>query len=114
MKSIHTYFKVILFIGFATFTSIIIAQESNQDGLTPFHQSENEADVDVSAAIRRKLVDHENLSVNAENIKIITRNGDVTLRGTVERGGDVREILKIANSVHGVKRIDNQLEFENN
>ena len=53
--------------------------------LTPEEQGGEAADVKVTAAIRRAIVNDHSLSVNAHNVKIITRDGIVTLRGPVEK-----------------------------
>ena len=53
--------------------------------LTPGDQSESEADRTLTQQIRRAVVADDSLSTNAHNIKIITINGVVTLRGPVNR-----------------------------
>lgn len=54
------------------------------------------------------------LSVNGKNVKIITRDGVVTLRGPVKTDKEKAEIASIAKSVDGVKSVDNQLEVATN
>jgi len=51
--------------------------------LTPGDQSSNEADVELTRRIREAVVADDSLSTSAHNIKIITINGMVTLRGPV-------------------------------
>src|SRR4026208_2210308 len=48
---------------------------------TPIDQNENQKDIDVTANIRKRVVDTK-MSVNAQNIKIITQDGKVTLAKT--------------------------------
>lgn len=74
-------------------------------------QIENEADRSVTQKIRQSLMDDDSLSTNAKNIKIITKNGVVTLRGTVNNENEKSEIGKKAKAVGGVKSVDNQLEI---
>src|SRR5215208_2530257 len=50
---------------------------------TPIDQNENQADVNMTAEIRKRVLDDKDLSTNAHNAKIITANGKVTLRGPV-------------------------------
>lgn len=77
---------------------------------TPIDQNENEADVKKTAEIRKRIVDTPDLSVNARNAKIITANGQVTLRGPVDSESE-RELLgKIALAVAGEGNVENQLE----
>ena len=49
---------------------------------TPIDQNENQKDIDITANIRKRVVDTK-MSVNAQNVKIITQDGKVTLRGPV-------------------------------
>ena len=50
----------------------------------------------------------------AKNIKIITIDGVVTLRGPVKSEKEKTDIGAKAQQVAGVKRVDNQLEVEVN
>ena len=47
---------------------------------------------------------------NATNVKIITRDSVVTLRGPVESQQEKTTVETIARKVEGVKRVENQLE----
>jgi hyperosmotically inducible protein len=80
--------------------------------LTPEDQKETEADVKVTANIRKVVTDDESLSVNAHNAKIITRNGVVTLRGPVESQAESMRLQQIATQTPGVMRVVNQLEVK--
>ncbi len=57
------------------------------------------------------MVKNETLSVNAQNIKIITRNGVVTLRGSVESEAENMKLEDIAKQTLGVMYVNNQLEI---
>ncbi len=78
--------------------------------LTPLDQGNNQADIDTTARIRRELIDLEGLSVNAQNVKIITNEGRVTLRGPVDSADEKRIIGDIATRIATPVRTDNQLE----
>lgn len=86
-------------------------RDANPDATkTPIDQNENQADVQKTADIRKRIVDTPDLSINARNAKIITANGKVTLRGPVNSESE-RELLgKIALAVAGEGNVDNQLE----
>jgi hyperosmotically inducible periplasmic protein len=77
--------------------------------LTPMDQSSDAGDVDMTRRIRKALMADDTLSTTAKNIKIITVNGTVTLRGPVETIGERLSILNKANSVAN-GHVDNQLE----
>lgn len=78
---------------------------------TPGEQPENEADRGITQKVRQALMDDDSLSTNAKNIKIMTVNGVVTLRGVVNSDREKNEIGRKAKSISGVKNVDNQLEI---
>ena len=77
---------------------------------TPGDQSENEADRTITQNIRQALTADDSLSTNAKNVKIITNDGTVTLRGPVKSEKEKTDIEAKAKQIAGVKRVDNQLE----
>ena len=90
------------------------ARDSEGNTLTPMDQGESEADRTITQQIRKAVVDHDTLSTNAKNVKIITQNGVVTLRGPVKSPEEKATIAGVAQKTGGVKRVDNQLEIESN
>jgi len=80
--------------------------------VTPGDQGGSEADRDVTQQIRKAVVADDQLSMTAKNVKIITNEGVVTLRGPVVNSQEKTRIAATAKGVHGVKRVDNQLEIE--
>lgn len=87
-------------------------RDRGDDTLTPTDQGGSPADRDVTAKIRKAIVDDDHLSTNAQNIKIVTRDGAVTLRGPVKSSEEKAAVAAKAQQVAGVKRVDNQLEIE--
>jgi hyperosmotically inducible periplasmic protein len=79
--------------------------------LTPGDQSESKADLDLTQRIRQAVVADESLSTTAHNVKIITVNGVVTLRGPVNSDQEKAKIAAVAEKIAGVKQVDNQLEI---
>jgi len=78
---------------------------------TPLDQNENKLDIGITADIRKRVVDTK-MSVNAQNVKIITQDGKVTLRGPVKTADEKNRIEEIARSVAGENNVDSQLEVE--
>jgi hyperosmotically inducible protein len=74
-------------------------------------QGENEADRTISQNIRQALTADDSLSTNAKNVKIITNEGLVTLRGPVKSEKEKVDIEAKAKQIAGVKNVDNQLEI---
>jgi len=90
----------------------INARDKDNTTLTPEDQKENESDIKITAEIRQAIIKNKSLSVNAQNVKIITRNGVVTLRGPVETKKESKKLRKIAKHTPGVLKVDNQLEIK--
>ncbi|MGD0816414.1 MAG: PRC-barrel domain-containing protein [Verrucomicrobiota bacterium] len=80
---------------------------------TPLDQGSSQADMETTLQIRKQIMDAGKLSVDARNIKIITQNGRVTLRGTVDNQDEKRKIEEIANKVASAGNVDDQLQVEN-
>ena len=79
---------------------------------TPTDQGGSDSDRDITARIRRDIVANDALSTNAHNVKIITTDGIVTLRGPVKTVQEKAAVAAAAQRAPGVKRVDNQLEIE--
>jgi hyperosmotically inducible protein len=78
--------------------------------LTPGDQSETEADRTLTQRIRQAVVADDALSMTAKNIKIITVNGMVTLRGPVKTMEEKSTIEAKAQQIAGAGKVDSQLE----
>ncbi|MFN0080413.1 MAG: DUF4142 domain-containing protein [Prosthecobacter sp.] len=80
--------------------------------LTPLDQGSSKNDLAITAQIRRDVTALNNISVNAQNVKIITLNGRVTLRGPVHTAEEKSLIGAIADRIVRSKSVDNQLEVK--
>ena len=80
--------------------------------LTPGDQAENKADLTLTQRIRKAIMADKALSTTAKNIKIITVNGLVTLRGPVNNPQEREKIVAKAQDLAGVDKVDNQLEIK--
>ena len=87
-------------------------RDKDNTTLTPEDQKETESDIKITADIRKAIIKNKSLSVDAQNVKIITRNGVVTLRGPVESKKESKKLKKIAKHTPGVLKVDNQLEIK--
>jgi hypothetical protein len=85
-------------------------RDRNDQTLTPLDQGNSPADRRTTASIRKEIGAADNLSVNAKNVKIITQDGRVTLRGPVNSAEEKRLIGEIANRIARAANVDNQLE----
>ncbi len=59
-------------------------RDRNGQEVTPQDQSNRKSAIRTTAALRKAIMHTKGLSVNAQNIKIIDKNGCVTLRGPVD------------------------------
>lgn len=85
-------------------------RDRNPSNPTPMDQGESEADRKITAEIRRAVVGAAGLSINAQNCKIITRGGVVTLRGPVASQAEKETIERQARAAAGVTSVVNELE----
>jgi hyperosmotically inducible periplasmic protein len=76
-------------------------------------QSNTSGDLRITQAIRRGLMKDNNLSSDAKNIKVITANGQVTLRGPVNDAQEKTKVEQIAKSAAGGVQIVDQLDVKN-
>jgi sporulation protein YlmC with PRC-barrel domain len=87
-------------------------RDRNDSTLTPFEQGNSPADRDTTAQIRKEIIAGKGMSVNARNVKIITVNGRVTLRGPVNTAEEKAAIGEIASRIAKSENVDNQLEVK--
>ena len=87
-------------------------RDRDHANLTPLDQSDKKEDVETTRQIRKSLVRDKSLSSNARNVKIITRDGEVTLRGPVKSERERSKIVASAKRIAGSRNVDDQLEVE--
>jgi hyperosmotically inducible periplasmic protein len=87
------------------------AGDQNAQNKTAGDQSESAADRTISQNIRAAITGDDALSTDGKNVKIITSDGTVTLRGPVKSVEEKSEIEAKAKQITGVKKVDNQLEI---
>ena len=78
--------------------------------LTPMDQSNLQADIDLVAAVRQAIMGQDRISTTGKNVKVIAKDGEVTLRGPVESEEEKARIVETVRAVPGVITVDDQLE----
>ena len=68
---------------------------------TADQQKNNRTDLDLTKDIRKSIMDDKSLSTYAHNVKIISQNGTVTLKGPVKSEDEKNSIVAKAVSVAG-------------
>ena len=71
-----------------------------------------EADRKLLAAVRRAVTTDKSLSTSAHNVKIVTKDGVVTLRGPVNSADEKSKVGQLAQQVAGVSSVQNQLDVK--
>lgn len=83
----------------------------DQGSPTADQQKMNPADRAITQKIRKAIHEDTGLSTYAHNIKIITRDGKVTLKGPVRSDDDKANIEAKAVAVAGAGNVTNKLEI---
>ena len=79
---------------------------------TPMDQGNNAADLDTTQRIRKAIVADDSLSTDAKNVKIITNDGVVTLRGPVKNDAERKAIEAMARQAAGSNRVEDHLDVK--
>jgi osmotically-inducible protein OsmY len=87
-------------------------RDRSRETQTSGDQSNSSADLKTTQAIRQALMKDSELSTTAKNIKIITNNGEVTLRGPVKNAQEKAKVDQLAKSAAGGAKIDDQLDVK--
>jgi len=85
--------------------------DANKDATTADQQKMNPADRNTTKQIRKSIMQDKSLSTYAHNIKIITQDGKVTLKGPVRSDDDKANLEAKAVAVAGAGNVSNQLEI---
>jgi hyperosmotically inducible protein len=85
-------------------------RDRNQAEPTADQQKENSSDRQLTQKIRRAVVEDKSLSTSAHNVKIISQNGTVTLKGPVKSEEEKQTIETKATEVAGQGKVKNEIE----
>jgi len=85
-------------------------RDRNSGAATAGQQSNSKTDRELTRNIRRAIVDDKSLSTYAHNIKIITRNGEVTLKGPVRTEEEKKAVEAKAAEAAGGATINSKIE----
>jgi hyperosmotically inducible protein len=79
---------------------------------TADQQKDNRSDQDITQQIRQSIMKDKSLSTYAHNVKIITQNGQVTLKGPVRSEDEKRTIETKATEVAGDNKVTSELNIK--
>jgi hyperosmotically inducible periplasmic protein len=87
-------------------------RDRDDNAPTPMDQGNNQRDLEITREIRRQLIAQPNFSVNAQNVKIISQDGNLTLRGPVETAEEKATIERLARAQSGVSNLVSEIEVK--
>ena len=85
-------------------------RDRNTETPTADQQKGNRSDAEITRQIRRSITEDKGLSSYARNVKVITKGGNVTLRGPVRSEEEKKSIGSKADDVAGAGHVKNELE----
>jgi hyperosmotically inducible periplasmic protein len=87
-------------------------RDQNANEPTADQQKDNRSDRDITQQIRKSIMKDKSLSTYAHNVKIITQNGQVTLKGPVRSDDEKQAIEAKATQIAGPNKVNNQLDVQ--
>jgi hyperosmotically inducible periplasmic protein len=79
---------------------------------TADQQKENRSDRDITQQIRQSIMKDKSLSTYAHNVKIVTQDGQVTLKGPVQSEDEKKAIEAKAAEVAGENKVNSELNVK--
>ncbi len=122
--------KTFLLIGFFVGGTLVVAQQPAGQDSTPAdntkvnqrdknaseptadQQKNSLSDRDITQQIRQAIMKDKTLSSYAHNVKVITQNGQVTLKGPVRSGEEKRAIEAKAAQIAGDDKVTSELDIK--
>jgi hyperosmotically inducible periplasmic protein len=79
---------------------------------TADQQKNNASDLETTRQIRKVITADDSLSTDAHNVKIITIDGKVTLKGPVRTPAEKAAVFSKAVEIAGAKNVTNQISIK--
>jgi len=87
-------------------------KKNKSGGTVADQQGQSQPDLDMTKKIRDAVTSDSTLSMLAQNVKIITNNGTVTLRGPVNTAAEKTAIYNKAVDAAGKANVKNQIQVK--
>jgi hyperosmotically inducible periplasmic protein len=92
--------------------SAVNVKDRASGAMTADQQSNAKSDVELTREIRKAVIKDKSLSILAHNVKIISANGSVTLRGPVNTEEEKTAIASKAQAIAGADKVVDQLKVK--
>jgi len=79
---------------------------------TADQQKDNRSDRDITQQIRQSIMKDKSLSTYAHNVKVVTQDGQVTLKGPVQSEDEKKAIEAKATEVAGHGKVTSELNIK--
>jgi osmotically-inducible protein OsmY len=87
-------------------------RDRSKEEPTADQQKDNRSDRDITQQIRQSIMKDKSLSTNAHNVKIVTQDGQVTLKGPVRSEDEKKAIEAKATEVAGDGKVTSELNIK--
>jgi hyperosmotically inducible periplasmic protein len=87
-------------------------RDRNSNEATADQQKANPSDRDISQQIRKSIASDKSLSSYGHNVKVITQNGMVTLKGPVRSEDEKKAVEDKAAEVAGADKVTNEIDVQ--
>lgn len=114
--------KIIVMLAVLSFGGVAMANETvkndnsaknkvynSEANATAESQSNDASSLELTRKIRSSLTSDKHLSINAQNVKIITHDGKVTLVGPVKSMAEKATVERIAKNHAGTVPVESQI-----
>jgi osmotically-inducible protein OsmY len=92
-----------------TLAGPLFAGQANQPPQTASTATQDKADRELTRQIRKAIVSDKSLSTQAHNVKILTKDGTVTLKGQVKTDEEKKAVEDKASTVAGNGKVTSEL-----
>jgi hyperosmotically inducible protein len=87
-------------------------RDQSKNEPTADQQKDNRTDLEITKQIRQSIVADKSLSTYAHNVKIITQDGRVTLKGPVRSEDEKQSVAAKATAVAGDNKVTDDLSIK--
>jgi len=87
-------------------------RDRNTNEATADQQKSNRSDRDITQQVRKAIMEDKSLSTYAHNVKVITQNGVVTVKGSVRSEEEKKAIEAKAAEVAGGDKVTNEMDVK--
>jgi osmotically-inducible protein OsmY len=88
------------------------SRDRKTGAVTAGQQKENQGDRELTANIRKALRDNKELSTYAHNLKVVSRDGMVTVKGPVRSQEEKKTVESIATEIAGTGKVKSMISVQ--